>query len=495
MGRITVRYDLRDIAHNAMLYHGLAPDFPQAALDDARAMTAARPEAAASIRDLRDLLWCSIDNDDSRDLDQLSVAEAIGKGATRIMVAVADVDALVKAGSAIDKHAMQNTTSVYTAAGVFPMLPERLSTDLTSLNEGEERMAVVVDMRISAGGEVESGDVYHAFVRNRAKLAYNAVAAWLEGTGLPPPKLAAIAGLDVVLRLQDRTAQAMRQRRREQGALRLETNEAQPVFEDGVLVDMRPAVINRARELIEEFMVAANGVTARYLAGRGLASIRRSLRTPKRWTRLVALAAEFGEKLPLEPSPIALDAFLDKRSGADPEGFADLSLTVVKLLGSGEYEMVAPGKESEGHFGLAVRDYNHSTAPNRRFPDLIVQRLLKAAIAGAKPPYSADELAALAGHCTLQEDNAAKVERQVRKSAAALLLMTRIGMRADAIVTGASEKGTWVRIAKPLVEGKLVRGAEGLDVGDRLRVELIHVDVVRGFIDFARVAGRNGRDG
>jgi exoribonuclease-2 len=489
MSRITVRYDLRDIAHDAMLQHGLAPDFPKQALDDAGRMSAARPGQAGGIRDLRNLIWCSIDNDDSRDLDQLSVAEALGDGVTRILVAVADVDALVKPDTPIDTHAKQNTTSVYTAAGVFPMLPEHLSTDLTSLNESEERMAVVIDMRISGEGEVTSGEVYQAFVRNRAKLAYNSVSAWLEGTGAPPPKLAAVAGLDELLRLQDRTAQAMRSLRREHGALRLETDEAQPVFEDGVLVDMRPAVINRGRELIEEFMVAANGVTARYLSAKGRPSIRRSLRTPKRWTRLMALAADLGDKLPLEPSPVALDQFLERRKQANPEGFADLSLSVVKLLGSGEYEMVKPGDEGEGHFGLAVRDYNHSTAPNRRFPDLIVQRLIKAAIAGTAAPYSADDLQSLAGHCTLQEDNAAKVERQVRKSAAALLLMTRIGMRADAIVTGASEKGTFVRIAKPLVEGKLVRGEEGLDVGDRLRVELVHVDVVRGFIDFARVNG------
>jgi exoribonuclease-2 len=487
MNRISVKYDLRSIARDALLHHGLVPEFTAEVLRELDAIDAAAPTDAPDLRDLRHLAWASIDNDDSLDLDQLSVAEALADGQAKVFVAVADVDALVKARSAIDRHAAVNTTSIYTPAGVFPMLPEKLSTNLTSLNEDKERCAVVVEMTVTADGEVLDGDLYRARVLNHAKLAYNGLAAWLDGLAPMPPKIGAVEGLDACLRLQDRVAQAMRRRRRAKGALRLETDEARPVFEDGTLVDLRPDERNRAKELIEEFMVAANGVAARYLDKKGFPSIRRILRTPRRWTRLVELAASLGFRLPDEPDPIALDKFLDLRRDADPERFPELSVTVVKLLGSGAYEMTAPGKLGEGHFGLATDDYVHSTAPNRRYPDLIIQRLLKAAMAGADVPYSNDELIALAGHCTLQEDNAAKAERQVRKSAAALLLVTRIGARFDAIVTGASEKGTWVRIPKPMVEGKLVEGFEELDVGDRLRVRLAHVDVVRGFIDFVRI--------
>ena len=473
-----------------MLQHGLLPEFSADVLAEAARIDGQPAEPQPGVRDLRRLLWASIDNDDSRDLDQLSVGETLADGRSRILVAIADVDALVKKDSAIDQHARTNTTSVYTPAKIFPMLPEKLSTDMTSLNQSEERLAIVVDMTVDADGKVVAEDVYPALVLNHAKLAYNAVAAWLEGEADSPPALAAVDGLDEKLRLQDRAAQALRGERRSRGALRLETSEARPVYDKDELVDMRPDQRNRAKELIEDFMVAANGVTARYLEEKGFPSLRRVLRSPKRWDRIVQLAAELGERLPAEPSPKALDEFLDRRRLADPERFPDVSLSVVKLLGSGEYAVERPGHESEGHFGLAVGDYTHSTAPNRRFPDLITQRLLKAALAGGKPPYSDAELGALAGHCTLQEDNAAKVERQVRKSAAALLLVSRVGQRFDAIVTGASEKGTWVRISGPTAEGKVVRGFEGLDVGDRVRVELVGTDVVRGFIDFARVKER-----
>jgi exoribonuclease-2 len=407
-------------------------------------------------------------------------------GAVKIFVAVADVDASVKKDSAIDDHARTNTTSVYTAAEIFPMLPEKLSTDLTSLGEGQKRLAIVIEMAVGADGTVNESDVYRAVVLNRAKLAYNGVAAWLDGTTPPPPKLAAVRGLDEQLRVQDRVAQAMKNRRHRRGALSLETLQTRAVFDGDVLADLLPDEKNRAKELIEDFMIAANGVTARYLEGKGLPSLRRVLRTPERWERIVALAATLGEHLPSEPSAGALEDFLTKRQQADAERFPDLGLSVVKLLGSGEYAVQLPGQKSDGHFGLAVRDYTHSTAPNRRFPDLITQRLLKAALAGRPASYRNDELDALARHCTEQEDNAAKVERQVRKSAAALLLASRIGERFDALVTGAAEKGTWVRILRPPVEGRLVRGFEGLDVGDRVQVELVHTDVDRGFIDFAR---------
>ncbi|MEO8654083.1 MAG: RNB domain-containing ribonuclease [Ramlibacter sp.] len=471
----TGRDQLRSIAHAAMLQRGLLPDF-----------SAAEP-ADPAIRDLRALLWASIDNDDSRDLDQLTVAEPAAGGAVKILVAIADVDALVRKDCAIDGHALTNTTSVYTTAEIFPMLPEKLSTNLTSLGEDQERLAIVMEMVVAADGSVTASDIYRAVVLNRAKLAYNALAAWLEDTAPAPGKLAAVPGLDEQLRIQDRAAQALRRVRHAHGALRLETLEVRAVFEDGALADLLPDEKNRAKELIEDFMIAANGITAKYLEKKGLPSLRRVLQTPKRWDRIVALAAESGEKLPLKPDAAALDAFLARRREADPARFPDLSLAVVKMLGSGEYALQVPGETAEGHFGLAVKDYAHSTAPNRRFPDLIAQRLLKAALTGGPSPYSDEELTKLARHCTDQEDNADKVERQVRKSAAALLLARRIGAQFDGIVTGASNKGTWVRVSGPTAEGRVVRGFEGLDVGDRVRVQLVHTDVARGFIDFAAV--------
>lgn len=478
---------LRRIAHQAMVDRGLLPDFSAEVLGQAARIEGPAVAPDGSVRNLRGLPWCSIDNDDSRDLDQLSVSGPMAGGAVKILVAIADVDALVHKDSAIDVHARANTTSVYTAAQTFPMLPEKLSTDLTSLNEGEERLAIVIEMVVRADGSVESSDVYRAVVLSHAKLAYNAIAAWLEGIAPAPPKLAAVPGLGEQLRVQDGVAQALRRVRHEHGALRLETTQVHAVFEGSVISDLVPDRKNRAKELIEDFMLAANGVTARYLKGRGLASLRRVLRVPRNWDRIVELAAKVDEKLPPAPDAAALDAFLAKRRTADPDRFPDLSLSVVKLLGSGEYELEVPGEPLTGHFGLAVQDYAHSTAPNRRYPDLIAQRLLKAAIAAQPSPYPNDELRAIARHCTEQEDNAAKVERQVAKSAAALLLASRIGQQFDAIVTGASAKGTWVRIAAPAVEGRIMRGFDGLRVGERVRVQLAKTDSVRGFIDFTAV--------
>jgi len=470
-----------------MFERGLLPDFSVAARAETNAITSAAKAADGTVRDLRQLLWASIDNDDSQDLDQLSVAVPTAGGAVKILVAVADVAALVREGSAIDDHARINTTSVYTAAGIFSMLPEKLSTNLTSLAEGQERLAIVIEMTVSADGAVEASDVYRALVVNHAKLAYNSVAAWLDGTAPAPARVSAVAGLDQQLRIQDQVAQALKTRRHQQGALTLQTIEARAVFEGDVLADLRADEKNRAKELIEDFMIAANGVTARYLEHRGFPSLRRILRSPERWNRIVELAQRLGEQLPADPSAAALEEFLRKRRQADPERFPDLSLCVIKLLGRGEYALERPGQQAEGHFGLAVKDYTHSTAPNRRFPDLITQRLLKAALAEQPAPYKNAQLGELARHCTEQEDNAAKVERRVRKSAAALLLESRIGERFDAVVTGASTKGTWVRIVQPAVEGKVVRGYEGLDVGDRTCVELVDADVERGFIDFVRV--------
>jgi len=480
------REELRAIARRAMTERGLRPDFSPAVLAQTAALGERVAETEPAIRDLRDLAWASIDNDDTRDLDQLSVAEPLAGGAVKLLVAVADVDATVAEGSAIDDHARANTTSVYTAAEIFPMLPERLSTDLTSLGEARDRLAVVADMTVGPDGAVTASDVYRALVRNRAKLAYDSVAAWLDGTGKAPAAVAAQPAIADQLRLQARVAQAMKDLRHHRGALTLETTEARAVFDGEVLADLRPDEKNPAKELIEDFMIAANVATAQFLERHGFASLRRVLRTPERWDRIVELGARLGERVSAEPSAPALQAFLARRRQADPARFADVSLSVVKLLGSGEYAVELPGGQAEGHFGLAVKGYTHSTAPNRRFPDLATQRLLKAAIAGRPSPYPVEQLTDLARHCTLQEDNASKVERQVRKSAAALLLAPRVGQRFDAIVTGASPKGTWVRILHPAVEGRVVRGERGLDVGDPVRVELVHTDVERGFIDFAR---------
>jgi exoribonuclease II len=481
---------LRAIARRVMVERGLEPDFSPAAKTEAAALSGPAREADSSIRDLRSRVWCSIDNDDSRDLDQLSVAEPDAGGAVRILVAVADVDALITTGSAIDGHARANTTSVYTAAAIFPMLPERLSTDLTSLNEDEERLALVIDMTVARDGSVSASEIYRAMVRNKAKLAYNSVGAWLEGTAPVPAKVAAVEGLEEQLRTQDRAAQAMKTLRHQRGALSLDTIETRAVFDGDTISDLRPDEKNRAKELIEDFMIGANGVTARYLESKGRSSLRRVLRSPDRWERIVELAEGLGEKLPATPSCQALEGFLAARHKADPLRFADLSLSIIKLLGKGEYVVERPGGQADGHFGLAVRDYSHSTAPNRRFPDLLTHRLLKAAMAGHPAPYDDGELDALAQHCTAQEDNATKAERQVQKSAAALLLSSRVGQRFDAIVTGASSKGTWVRIFQPAVEGKVVRGSAGLDVGDRVHVELLDTNVDRGYIDFGSLGRR-----
>lgn len=479
---------LKSIARKAMVDHGLVPDFPKAVLAELDAIhePAASPDATGLI-DSRDVLWCSLDNDDSLDLDQLTAAEALENGNVRILIAIADVDAVVKKQSAIDLHAQQNTTSVYTAPEVFSMLPEKLSTDITSLNFGSDRMAVVVAMEIGDDGSVLNSEFYRAIVRNKARLSYHSVAAWLDGKGSIPAEIVAVKGMEENLRLQDRTAEKMRLLRHMHGALVLDTIEAKPVFSGDTMMDIVPDTRNRAKELIEDFMIAANSVTAKYLASMNYVSIRRVVSAPKRWDRIVSLAAKLGTVLPTQPNSIALENFLVSSQKADPLRFPDLSLSVIKLLGSGEYVVQIPGTSVEGHFGLAVKNYTHSTAPNRRYPDLITQRILKAAIAGLPSPYSIEELKALAQHCNTAEDKVNKVERQLVKSAAAILLEARIGEQFEAIVTGAADKGTWVRIMNPPLEGRLGSGYVGLDVGDTLRVQLTSTNIERGFIDFKRV--------
>ena len=475
---------LARVARDAMIEYGLEPEFPPPALAEASKLAGVSPDGAGAA-DLRGLLWCSIDNDDSLDLDQLTVAQGEVDGATRILVAIADVSATVSPGSAIDAHAGVNTTSVYTPGRIFPMLPDRLSTDLTSLNAGEDRLALVIGMTVDAGGALVAEDIRHALVRNHAKLAYPSVGAWLQGEGDMPPALAAVGGLAENVRLQHSVAQRLRARRHEQGALEFETLEVRTRFDGGAVAGLAVEPRDRAKELIEDFMIAANGVVARYLAGMRFPVLRRVVREPERWQRIVDLADTYGAVLPEVPDAPALNAFLAERRAADPERFPDLSLAIIKLLGSGEYEVTLPGEPVEGHFGLAVTHYAHSTAPNRRYPDLLTQRLVKAALRGDPCPYPGEQLAELAAQCSHQEDQAQKVERRVRKSAAACFLVERIGEEFDGFVTGASPKGTWVRALDPPVEGRVVEGAGDLDVGDAVRVRLVAADPERGFIDFA----------
>ena len=487
----TSRDTLRAIAREAMRERGFEAEFPSAAIAQAeRADDDPLASDGVERRDLRNRLWCSIDNDDSRDLDQLTVAEPDGH-LIRVLVAIADVDALVPRESPVDRHAAANTTSVYTPGEVFAMLPERLSTDLTSLGPHVDRSAIVMEMAVTPEGDVASADIYPALVRNHAKLAYTSVGAWLDGAA-PPAALAAVEGLGDTLRLQARAAAALKQSRHRRGALTLDTAEARPVFAGDEIRDIAIQHRSRASELLDDFMIAANTAVAGFLEAHGFFSVRRIVRMPERWPRIVSLAAETGTHLPDEPDHRALEEWLLAQQAKAPERFADVSLSVVKLLGRGEYVVEPPNDPVPDHFGLAVDDYAHSTAPNRRFADLVTQRLIKAAIAGRPSPYTDAELSAIATRCSEREDAANRVERQVRKAAAAMLLASRRGELFDAIVTGASSKGTWVKIRRPAVEGRLQRGFEGVQVGDRIRVRLVHTDERKGFIDFVRHGGGGG---
>jgi exoribonuclease II len=479
--------DLTQIAALEMRASGFEPVFATEVLREAEQRAQAGTQCSGDIRDLRGRQWFSIDNVDTLDLDQLTWVAALQGGRVRLAVAVADVDAMVQRGGRVDAHAAANTTSVYTAAGVFPMLPPRLSNDRTSLHEGEERLAVVVEMTVDREGSVTDTRLYRAVVRNHAKLDYDSVAAWLDAQAPPPAAIATNAGLQAHLWLHDQVARSLRQWRQQRGALNVSTSQARPVFDKGELVDLRADRKNRAKDLIADIMIATNGATARFLAQHGQPSLRRVLQQPRRWDRLVQLAGQHGATLPTAPDALALDRFLTARRQADPSGFEDLSLAVVKLLGSGAYAAAPADAPPAGHFGLAVNDYAHSTAPNRRFVDLVTQRLLKATLAEQAMPYSMDELNTIAQHCTVQEDSASTVERRVLKAAAAYLLQGRIGESFDAIVTGVAPKGTFVRITAPMVEGRMVRGFEGLDVGDAVRVKLRSVDIDQRFIDFESV--------
>jgi exoribonuclease-2 len=487
-----VQFNLVAAAHASMIEHGFQPDFPPATGTELAAIEA-QPAVppADGLTDLRNLLWSSIDNDTSKDLDQIECAEQLPDGRIRVLVGVADVDSRVKRGTAIDKHAQFETTSVYTGVTIFPMLPTELSEGITSLNENQDRAAIVVEYSIDANGTASDEKAYRALVRNRAQLAYPGIGAWLDGKAAPPAKVAASSDLAAQLKLQDTAAQRMEGGRFQHGALEFDTIETQPVLVTDEVIGIAPIVKNRATSLIEEFMVAANGVVARTFESAGVASIRRIVRVPKRWDRIVELAAQKGTTLPADPDSKALNEFLLTQKQRDPDHFPDLSLAVIKLMGPGEYVLIKPNAPSPGHFGLAVRDYTHSTAPNRRFPDVVTQRLLKAQLAHATAPYSEDDLNAIAQRCTQMEDAARKVEREMQKRIAAVVLHPHIGQSYQAIVTGASEKGTFVRTIDPHVEGMVVRGGKGLDVGDRVTVKLVNTDPQRGFIDFEAQAARN----
>lgn len=473
--------DMVAVARRVLQENGFEPDFPAGLVASIPAVPAAEPA-----RDLTDLPWSSIDNSDSLDLDQIEWAERLTDGSIRVRVGIADVDAFAALGSPVDRHARANTCSLYTGVRVFPMLPEILSTDRTSLlADGRTRLAVITDYIVRPDGSLADREtqIYIARVLNKAKLAYGDVGAWLEGHGPAPHGGAAIEGQ---LRLQDEAACALRELRHLHGALDVETIEARPVVKGGEIVDLEVAHKNRAKQLVEDLMIAANGATAKFLEQRGHSSIRRVVPRPKRWDRIVALAAGWGAQLPAEPSSTALAAFLAARRAAEPDRFADLSLSVVKLLGPGEYVLQRATDPDVGHFGLAVDDYAHSTAPNRRYPDLVTQRLLKQCTAGRGQAYTDDELAEIAHHCTERENAARKVERTMRKVAAARLLSTHVGQLFDAIVTGVNPHGTFVRLLRPPAEGRVVRGEHGMDVGDHVRVRLVDTAPERGFIDFAR---------
>jgi VacB/RNase II family 3'-5' exoribonuclease len=484
-------FDLAAAARQSMIEHGFEPDYPAPVKQEVAALQTHPPQSPASIVDLRHLLWSSIDNDTSRDLDQIEYAETLPDGSTRVLIGIADVDSYVSKGSAIDKHAAIETVTVYTGVKNFSMLPDQLSTGLTSLLEGQDRACIVTEFTLdkdvcATETCIASSKIYPALVNNKAQLAYNSTGAWIDGQGEAPPKVAASKELQIQLKLQNAIAQRLRLERYKHGALNIETIETHAILQ-GKTIDLDQQRKNSATELIEDFMIAANGVVARTLQEKRISSIRRIVRTPKRWDRIVALAKELGGTLPEAPDSKALNDFLTQRKQEDPDHFADLSLAIVKLLGPGEYVLERPGDPPEGHFGLAVEDYTHSTAPNRRYADLVTQRILKSMVAGKLSPYSDEELSSIALNCTTKSEAERKVEREMQKRIAAVAMHDRIGQKFGAIVTGVTASGTFVRTLTPHVEGMLVRGQHGVDVGDRLNVQLVRTDPARGYIDFARV--------
>ena len=469
-----------------MLAQGFRPDIPTAAKDELKEINEDAVISSSPARDLRKLLWSSIDNLTSRDLDQVEFVERQDDNSIRVLIGIADVDAFVRKGSAIDAHAFENTTSVYTGVTTFPMLPEELSTDKSSLLEDQDRLAVVIEFNVAPDGTPTTKDVYPALVHNCSKMSYEVVGKWLDDDTDVPSEVSRVPNLEEQVRLQFEAARRLLGARKIHGALHLETIQATPVMNDqGEVTDLSVVEHNSARDIIENFMIAANGAMAEFLDKKGVVSLRRVVRTPNNWPRIVEIANDLHETLPSEPDVRALSDFLELRRKADPDHFADLSLAVVKLLGPGDYVVQVPGEEGAGHFGLAVHRYTHSTAPNRRYADLIIQRLLKSSTTKGGAQYTKEELEIIAEHCNDRESAARKVERKMRKVAAAVMMRNRIGEQFDAIVTGVSEKGTFARIVRPPVDGMVVKREQGLKVGEHARVKLLSVDPARGFIDFA----------
>ncbi|HPC55558.1 MAG TPA: RNB domain-containing ribonuclease [Methanolinea sp.] len=487
------RIDLKAIARKVMEKYGFVSDFPPAVIRETSSIEEVQSiEPDKDTRDLRSLLWSSIDNSDSEDLDQVEYCESRSDGEIRVFVAIADVDFFVRKGSNTDRHAAFNGTSVYLGVETFPMLPDHLSKGVSSLLPGKDRRAVVIEYTVLPDGTVKHGAIFRAIVKNHARLVYEEVGDWLEGKAPIPSGVSGVPGLEEQIRLQAEVARRLRAHRMKQGALDLETIEAQPVMEGGAVRGLVIQEQNAARQIIEEFMVAANGTMVHVLGAAGVPMVQRVVRVPKNWDGIVRTAAQYGFHLAGEPDSKALARFLDTRRRADPERFPDLSLTIVKLMGPGEYVPFVPGDTPIGHFALAVLDYTHSTAPNRRYVDIINQRLLKAVLDGKPMPYSAHELAGLAEHLTDRDKAAEKAARFMRKVAAAVILRDRIGQTFDAIVTGAADKGTYVRLFDPPAEGRVVQGERGLFVGNKVKVRLIDTDPELGYVDFACV-GRDKR--
>ncbi len=476
--------DLRARARRALLDEHFSPDFPSEVEEELRHRSVTIN--GSGLVDLRHLLWSSVDNEESQDLDQIEYVVEEADGSIRLSIGIADVDFYVARGDAIDRHAAINTTSIYTGVATFPMLPEKLSTNLSSLLENQDRIAVVLDLKVKPSGEVVAQQISRAWVRNRAKLVYESIGEWLAGISEAPTKIASSPDLEKQIRLQWRVAEKLRDLRQQHGSLTLGIIEPKAVMRDDRVVDLKIAQSNPAREIIENFMIAANVAIAELLNTKGFPSIRRVVRVPKHWERIREIAQQHSQTLPPEPDPKALADFLVRQKKADPLRFPDLSLAVVKLLGPGEYIMERPGDESVGHFGLALQDYTHSTAPNRRYPDLVIQRLLKALIDEKAALYTEAQLLEIAAHCTEREDAVRKIERLMRKVIAAAALSSRIGEVFDAVVTGVSSKGTFVRLLHWPAEGRVVRGEQGIDVGDQVRVCLLSTNPERGFIDFVK---------
>ncbi len=489
MSQLTVT-DLNALARQVLIENAFAPEFPPQVLSFVNSLDEQKIIASAksSVRDLRASLWSSIDDAASLDLDQVEYAEKLPNGDIRLLVGVADVDEFVPKDSIIDRFAVKNTVSIYTASRVFPLLPEQLSTDLTSLREASDRLAVVIELIVSADGDVRTSDVFRALLRNHAKLSYEQIGAWLDGKSATPESVLRISGMEAQIRLQYETAVRLLDFRKQKGALDFETVEAKPFITNGEITDLGIEQSNAARDIIENFMIAANVEMAEFLEKRNVSSLRRVVRNPQRWNRIVEVARSFGENLPENPDSLALAEFLARRKIADPTNYPDVSLSIIKLLGAGEYVGQKAGEDAGGHFGLAVPDYTHSTAPNRRYTDLIVQRLVKATLAGKPEPYSFEELDRIAAHCNERETASRRVERQIRKTVAASVMAPRVGEIFDAIVTGINQSGTFARVLHPPVDGRIVENEANLQIGEKIRVRLTATDARRGFIDLARVS-------